>query len=211
VRIDAPVNFEVAPEPHPTIAMPNPAWRESLYATSAASAPPPQSPALSQAAVEPQAAPAQTPDMAGFELVQKLIQETVVEKIAETIKETIERTAIAALPEKVIARAPAPHIAAPRDEPRDDPAAFAFDPFSHGLQWEPQSVLPEQPAQPPETMQPVQSVPLVQPAPVPHEQPKAASAAIKLATTPPVQKAKPSGPLAPIMALSDEEKIALFS
>lgn len=213
--IDVPVNFELASEPHPMIAMPNPVWREH---PSAIPAPAPESPAQTPAEIVPQAEPAKAPDIAGFELMQRLIEETVVEKIAETIKETIQQTIVAALPEKVAA--PAQHIAAPswsRDETREDPAAFAFDPFSHGLQWEPQLVLPEQPAQSPEEVQPVQSVPHVQPEPIAHEQPKTSNGAIKAAVTPPpiqiapIQIAKPSSPLAPIMALSDEEKIALFS
>jgi hypothetical protein len=168
----------------------------------------------------PQATPAKAPDIAGLELVQRLIQETVVEKITETIKETIQQTIIVALPETVAV--PAPHIAAPswsRDEPREDPAAFAFDPFSHGLQWEPQLALP---AQAPEEVEPVRSQPVqselpAQPEPIVHEQSETSNGAIKAAVTPPpiqiapIQIAKPSSPLAPIMALSDEEKIALFS
>lgn len=214
--IDVPVNFELTSEPHPMIAMPNPVWREH---PGAIPAPVPQSPAQTPAQIVPQAEPAKAPDIAGFELVQQLIQETVVEKITETIKETIQQTIVAALPEKVIA--PAPHIAAPswsRDEPREDPAAFAFDPFSHGLQWEPQLVLP---ARAPEEVEPVQSQPVQsaqpEPEPIVHEQTKTSNGASKAAVTPPpiqiapIQIAKPSSPLAPIMALSDEEKIALFS
>lgn len=212
--IDVPVNFELASEPHPMIAMPNPVWREH---PGAISAPAPESPAQTPAQIVPQAEPVKAPDIAGFELMQRLIEETVVEKITETIKETIQQTIVAALPEKAAAPAPAPHIAAPswsRDEPREDPAAFAFDPFSHGLQWEPQLVLP---ARAPEELEPVQSQPVqsvlpAQPEPIAHEQPKTSNGAIKAAVTPPpIQIAKPSSPLAPIMALSDEEKIALFS
>ena len=122
--------------------------------------------------------------------MQRLIQETVVEKITETIKETIEQTIIAALPEKVAAPAPAPHIAAPswsRDEPREDPAAFAFDPFSHGLQWEPQLVLPERTSEEVEPVQsqPVQSVLPAQPEPIAHQQPKTGNGTIKPAIAPP--------------------------
>lgn len=214
--IDVPVNFELASEPPPMIAMPNPVWREH---PGAILAPAPESPAQIPAQIVPQAEPAKAPDIAGFELMQRLIEETVVEKITETIKETIQQTIVAALPEKVAA--PAQHIAAPlwsRDEPREDPAAFAFDPFSHGLQWEPQLVLP---AQAPEEVEPVQSQPVQsaqpEPEPIAHEQPKTSNGAIKAAVTPPpiqiapIQIAKPSSPLAPIMALSDEEKIALFS
>ena len=106
---------------------------------------------------------------------------------------------------------PAPLITAPADEPREDPAAFAFDPFSHGLQWEPQLMLPAEPAQPIEAAQPVQPMP-PEPAPIvqelPKEHPKAVNGAPKPAA---IQVAKPSGPLAPIMALSAEEKVALFS
>lgn len=216
--IDVPVNFELASEPHPMIAMPNPVWREH---PGAIPAPAPESPAQTPAQIVPQAEPVKAPDIA-FELVQQLIQETVVEKITETVKETIQQTIVAVLPEKVAAPTPAPHITAPswsRDEPREDPAAFAFDPFSHGLQWEPQLVLP---AQAPEEVKPVQSQPVqsvlpARPEPIAHEQPKTSNGAIKAAVTPPpiqiapIQIAKPSSPLAPIMALSDEEKIALFS
>jgi hypothetical protein len=231
--VDAPVNFELAAEPYPVIAMPNPAWRENEH-PGASSTPLPESPAPMPAALTPQAEPAKAPDIAAFELVQRLIEETVVEKITETIKETIQQTIIATLPEKIVAPAPAPHIVAPSwasDEPREDPGAFAFDPFSHGLQSEPQSVTPEPPAQAQEEVQPVQTMPSEQPAqlqedvqpaqalppaPVPHEQTKTADDTIKPLAAPsiqiaPIQIAKANSPLAPIMALSDEEKIALFS
>ena len=206
--IDAPVNFELAVDPPPVIALPNPAQREG-----------------EQAPAKPQPAPPKTPEIVGFELVQRLIEDTVVEKIAETIKETIQQTITATLPEKAAAPAPAAHITAPspRDEPREDPAAFVFDPFSHGLQWEPQFVLPAAPVQSIEVAQPMQPIAAEQPAPVAQEpkqeqpkqeQPKEAPRPTNGATKPvstPILKAKPSSVLAPIMALSDEEKIALFS
>ncbi len=113
MQIDAPVNFELAAEPHPMIAMPNPAQREIEQPVLI---PPPESPAQTPAAID-RKRPAKAPEIAGFELVQKLIQETVVEKIAETVKETIEQTIIAALPEKAdwpasAAQRRAPHCAA---------------------------------------------------------------------------------------------------
>jgi hypothetical protein len=126
--------------------------------------------------------------------------------------------------------APVAHITAPMhaDEHREDPSAFAFDLFSMAWQLddelapistrpvvppraEPRPVEEARHAPPePEAKPAPEAAPTPLPATILHMPPKT-NGAIKPAAPLPTPVAKPSSPLAPIMALSDEEKIALFS
>jgi hypothetical protein len=103
-----------------------------------------------------------------------------------------------------IETAPAESIApsAPPDQPaaQPEPADFLLEPWPHG----PVPVAADPPAVGPDMQAP--SAP--EPAPAPKSR---ASAPVSAASLFPMSRPAPSDPLAPIVALSDEEKIALFS